>query len=65
MQNVQVKITEEIANIVLNTDKSYKTAYEPYCSPGYTCGYGYYGCSEPYQENDEWFVTILIGDTCD
>lgn len=64
MQYVEEKITEEIAQELLQAE-NVKQAYEKYCSPAYRCGYGYYGCSKPMKYKDEWYVLLTIGDTCD
>lgn len=29
------------------------------------CGYGFYGASEPAHVDDEYFIMINIGDSCD
>ena len=65
MQYVNQEITEEIANELLNTKENYYQEYEKYCSAVYRCGYGYYGCSKPYKDEDKWYVILTIGDTCD
>lgn len=65
MQYINQEITEEIANELLNTKENYYQEYRKYVSPVYSCGYGYYGCSQPFKDEDKWYVTLTIGDTCD
>lgn len=67
MKKIRFTLTKDEYETLLtmNHYEQYKELENNILPMVYICGYGFYGCGEPQQEDNNYFIEIEIGNSCD